>query len=489
MYQATTTGATMNHRRVASFRTPEELADHVAGLGIDLPFDADVQVGPDSPLAQPVAVAGRTAGNRFAILPMEGWDGTLAGGPSELTTRRWRRFGASGAKLIWGGEAVAVRPDGRANPQQLCLQPHTADAIADLRRALVTEHEALVGSSEDLVVGIQLTHSGRFARPLPPGALVPRIAYDHPPLSERFDLPTDQPLLGDDDLEELVADFVAAAVLAQEAGFHFVDIKHCHGYLGHELLSARSRPGRYGGSFENRTRFLRDIVAGIRADAPGLEIGVRLSAFDLRPFEPGPEGHGVPVAYDGDYPFAFGGAADGLAPDPDLVEPKRFLDLLTELGIGTVCLTAASPYYNPHLMRPAFSPPSDGYQPPEDPLVGVARLIGVTAQLKAHNPVLVVVSSGLSYLQEWLPNVAQHLVRTGMTDVAGLGRMVLSYPDLPLDVLAGRTLVRKHLCRTFSDCTTAPRNGMVSGCYPLDDFYKVMPEAAKVKGIKKELAL
>lgn len=479
----------MNYRRAASFRTAEELGDHIAALGIDLPFDEDVDSGPNAPLAQPIDVVGRRAGNRFAILPMEGWDGTLEGGPSELTTRRWQRFGGSGAKLIWGGEAVAVRPDGRANPQQLCLQPHTADAIAGLREELVAAHEAAVGDVDDLVVGLQLTHSGRFARPVPPGALAPRIAYDHPVLAERFDLAPDHPVMTDDELDELVADFVAAAVLAQQAGFDFVDIKHCHGYLGHELLTARSRPGRYGGSFENRTRFLRDIVAGIRQSAPGLEMGVRLSSFDLRPFSPGPEGHGVPVDHEGEYPYTFGGSPDGLGPDPDLVEPKQFLDLLGELGISTVCLSAASPYYNPHLMRPAFSPPSDGYQPPEDPFVGVARLIGVTAQLKAHSPDLVIVSSGLSYLQEWLPNVGQHLVRTGMTDVLGLGRMVLSYPDLPRDVLQGNTLVRKHICRTFSDCTTAPRNGMVSGCYPLDDFYKQMPEAAKVKGIKKELAI
>ncbi|HUG85498.1 MAG TPA: hypothetical protein VMM13_13090, partial [Euzebya sp.] len=350
----------MNHRRVASFRTAEEFAQHIAGLGIELPFDDDVEPAPGSPLAQPVEVAGQTAGNRFAILPMEGWDGTLEGAPSELTTRRWTRFGASGAKLIWGGEAVAVRPDGRANPQQLCLQQGTVGAIADLRGALVAAHEGRFGTAEDLVVGLQLTHSGRFSRPLPPGAMVPKIAYHHPPLSERFDLPADHAPMTDEEVDELVADFVTAAVLAQEAGFAFVDIKHCHGYLGHELLSARSRPGRYGGSFANRTRFLRNIVAGIRASAPELQMGVRLSAFDLRPFTAGAQGHGEPIPYEGDYPYTFGGAPDGLAPDPDLAEPKAFLDLLTELGIGMVCLTAASPYYNPHLMRPAFSPPSDG---------------------------------------------------------------------------------------------------------------------------------
>jgi 2,4-dienoyl-CoA reductase-like NADH-dependent reductase (Old Yellow Enzyme family) len=479
----------MEYRRVATFRTGAELRDHLDSLGVDLPFDEVVEHGQDALLARPIDVCGRTVGNRFAILPMEGWDGTPDGRPSELTFRRWRRFGSSGAKLIWGGEAVAVRPDGRANPRQLCIQEPTAPAIAALRLALVAEHEAQFGSSADLLVGLQLTHSGRFARPLPPGDLAPMIAYHHPPLAERFGLPPDPPLLTDDDLDALVADFVTAAVRARDAGYDFVDVKHCHGYLGHELLSARSRPGRYGGSFENRTRFLRDIVAGIRAAAPELGIGVRLSAFDLRPFQPGPDGTGEPIAYEGAYPFAFGGAPDGLAPDPDLADPKAFLDLLAELGVGMVCLSAASPYYNPHLMRPAFSPPSDGYQPPEDPLVGVARIVGVTAALKRHRPDLVVVGSGYSYLQEWLPQVAQHAVRTGAVDVVGLGRMVLSYPDFPADVLAGRTLRRKHVCRTFSDCTTGPRNGMVSGCYPLDDFYKATDDAKVIKGIKKELAI
>ena len=94
------------------------------------------------------------------------------------------------------------------------------------------------------------------------------------------------------------------------------------------------------------------------------------------------------------------------------------------------------------------------------------------------------VGSGYSYLQDWLPNVAQAVVKTGMVDSVGLGRMVLSYPDLPADVLAGTVMQRKKICRTFSDCTTAPRNGIISGCYPLDPFYKKMPEFKELAAVK-----
>jgi NADPH2 dehydrogenase len=281
----------------------------------------------------------------------------------------------------------------------------------------------------------------------------------------------------------LIDDFVNAAVLARQADFSFVDIKHCHGYLGHELLSARRRAGRYGGSLENRMRSLSEIAAGIRANAPGLGIGVRLSAFDMVPFKSDAHEVGVPEADDEGYPFAFGFTPVGAAGSVD--DADEFLARLPALGIHWVCLSAGSPYYNPHIQRPAIFPPSDGYLPPEDPLVGVARQIAATAALKARHPQLVIVGSGYSYLQEWLPNVAQYSIRRGLADVVGVGRLVLSYPDLPADVMAGRPLKTKLLCRTFSDCTTAPRNGLISGCYPLDPFFTKHPQAAQLKIIKK----
>lgn len=472
----------MTIRRVASLRTPARFLDHLNQLGISLPFDEIMQSGPDSPLAQPYQFKDRLIGNRFCILPMEGWDGTPDGRPNELVTRRWQHFGLSGAKLIWGGEATAVRLDGRANPNQLIISQDTANDLAALRETLVQTHENAFGRSDDLLVGLQLTHSGRFARPYDK-TLKPAILYHHPILDQKFGLSSDYPLMTDGEIEQLIEDFVQAAVLTQQSGFEFVDIKHCHGYLGHEFLSAIGRDGNYGGSFENRTRFLREIVAGIRSAAPSLEIGVRLSAFDWIPFKPGEDKTGEPESVGNGYPYAFGGDESGL--NIDLTEPLAFLDLLKSLDIELVCITAGSPYYNPHIQRPAIFPPSDGYQPPEDPLAGVARQIAVVAELKKQRPNLLYVGSGYSYLQDWLPNVAQAAVRTNMTDFVGLGRMVLSYPELPADVLAGQTLQRKRICRTFSDCTTAPRNGMVSGCYPLDDFYKNRPEYKELVELKK----
>jgi NADPH2 dehydrogenase len=476
-------GAVMTYRRIASLKTIQEFLEYTASLGIDMPFNEHVEGGDTAPLAQPLEVLGMTIGNRFTVLPMEGWDGTLSGKPTDLTFRRWQRFGESGAKLVWGGEAVAVRHEGRANPNQLFINWETVGDLEKLRETLVESHQEAHGRVDDLVVGLQLTHSGRYSRPDPDGKSKPRLAYDHPLLNKKMGLPSRSGLvLADDDLEEVISDFIQAAILAREAGYNFIDIKHCHGYLGHELLSAVERTGKYGGSFENRTRFLRQIVDGVRREAPGLEIGVRLSAFDFRPFKKGADGVGQPDLVGGQdtYPYTFGGGKSGL--EIDMGETEAFLSLLQGLDIRLLCLTAGCPYYNPHIQRPALFPPSDGYLPPEDPLVGVARQIEATARLKKRFPGLVMVGSAYSYLQEWLPNVAQAVVRNGMADSIGLGRMMLSYPLLPADVLSGKPLKRKQICRTFSDCTTAPRKGLVSGCYPLDEFYKGMLEAEVLRG-------
>ena len=277
----------MTYTRIAQLRTPAQFAQHIQSLGITLDFDAELLPAPGSPLAQPGRVSTRhpPLTNRFCVLPMEGWDATTDGKPTELVTRRWQRFGQSGAKLIWGGEAVAVRPDGRANPRQLVINESNWPDLARLRESLVRAHAAR-WNTDDLFVGLQLTHSGRFCRPTDNQRLEPRILYAHPLLNRKFGLPDNYPVMTDSDIERLIADYVEAAVLTQQAGFQFVDIKHCHGYLGHEFLSAVDRPGKYGGSLANRTRFLREIVSGIRAAAPGLEIGVRLSAFDFIPFHP-----------------------------------------------------------------------------------------------------------------------------------------------------------------------------------------------------------
>jgi NADPH2 dehydrogenase len=482
--------------KIGSFDGVQGFRQHLASLHLDMPCDETVTAGTGTPLAAAIGVLGRTIRNRFAIQPMEGWDGTEDGRPSENTKRRWRRFGQSGAKLIWGGEAVAVRRDGRANPNQLMLTEETQAEIAGLRALLVASHKETGGDDRDLVIGLQLTHSGRFCRPNEKMRGEPMILYRHPILDRKFGIGATHPVMSDSDIERLIVDFIIAAKRARDCGYDFVDLKHCHGYLGHEFLSARSRPGRYGGSLENRTRFLRELVAGIRAEAPGLAIAVRVSAFDLVPFKQSAErdpeanaGVGIPDLPANARPYTYGFGVNAEHPtDVDLTEAKGFLQTLSDLDIKLVNISGGSPYYNPHAMRPAIYPPSDGYLPPEDPLVGVMRHLAATRDLKQAFPDLTIVGSGYTYLQEYLPNVAQAAVRQGWTDFVGLGRMVLAYPELPQDVLSGKGLQKKRLCRTFSDCTTAPRNGLVSGCYPLDAFYKKSAEFKTLAGIKKAAA-
>lgn len=477
--------------RVSTFKTSADLRRRLSELGLSLPVDDEILTGPSSPLAQPVGWSGGSIGNRWAIHPMEGWDGTEEGRPTDLTRRRWRNFGLSGAKLIWGGEAVAVRQDGRANPNQLRIGEDTLSELESLREDLLDSHRRHIGPTEDLLVGLQLTHSGRYSRPNRKDQPEPRIVYPHPILDRRVGVASDEAVLSDSEIDRLIEDFVRAAKQAARIGFQFVDVKHCHGYLGHEFLTAFDRKGKYGGSFENRTRFLRSIVEGIRSEASGLEIGVRLSAFDFLPYRPDPKtsterklGPGVPEEWSGEYRYHFGDDPLGGGAEP-LSEPARFVRLLLDLGIRLLNVSAGSPYYNPHIQRPAFFPPSDGYQPPEDPLVGVVRLLSAARILKSACPEALVVGTGFTYLQDFIPQVAQAVVREGWMDFAGVGRLVLSYPELPHDSLTAGVLDRKKICRTFSDCTTAPRKGMVSGCFPLDPFYKGSELGVQFRALKQ----
>jgi len=482
-----------DYPKVGSLDGVTGFRNYVTSLGLDMPCDDIVAHGPSSPLAAPVEVDGMKIGHRLAVHPMEGWDCERDGRPSENTKRRWRRFGASGAKLVWGGEACAVRPDGRANPKQLIMTEQSMGDIAAMRESVIAAHKEATGE-EDVVIGLQLTHSGRFCKPNDNTKFESMIAYRHPLLDRKFGVPADRKPMTDDEIKRLIEDFVVAAKRAKATGFDFVDIKHCHGYLAHEFLSAVDREGPYGGSLENRTRFLREVVEGIRAEAPGLKMGVRLSAFDSVPFKPDPArsapgalGPGIPEEHAIPYRYAFGGNKDNPL-EYDLTETKAFFEIMRGLGIRFVNVTAASPYYNPHIIRPALYPPSDGYHPPEDPFVGVMRQLEVVRDLKKAFPDFCLMGSGYTYLQDFFPNVAQAVVSRGWVDLVGLGRMVLAYPELPLDILQGRTPNKKRYCRTFSDCTTAPRNGIVSGCYPLDAHYKKTPEFKQLAAVKKAVA-
>ncbi|MFV1968132.1 MAG: NADH:flavin oxidoreductase [Pirellulaceae bacterium] len=478
-----------SYPKIAQLKTVDAFRQRLDELGLDLPVDDGVLSAEEgSPLAQSMQIGPFTVDNRWCIHPMEGWDANPDGSPSELTLRRWRNFGRSGAKLIWGGEAAAVQPDGRANPRQTMAIPSNKAGLAALLNEVLAAHRERFGNADDLIVGLQLTHSGRFCRPTSK-RLEPRIAYHHPLLDAKFGIdPDDQSVVWtDDDLEAMIDNYVTAAGLARDVGFQFVDVKACHGYLLHEFLSARTRAGPFGGDFEGRTRVLTTIVERVRKAYPDLMVGVRISVFDVPPYKTG-RGVGEPMEFESLLPYrlAFGANEDNPR-EVNLEEPVRLIRHLRDLGVAAVNLSCGSPYYNPHIQRPAIFPPGDGYLPPEDPLAGVARQIQATRQCKAAVPELPMVGTGYTYLQEYLPHVAQAVVRQGWVDLVGLGRMVLAYPEMPADSLAGRPLQRKRICRTLSDCTTGPRGGIVSGCFPLDPHYKALPEARQLRGIKERL--
>jgi NADPH2 dehydrogenase len=479
---------TSAYPKIGQLKNIRQLRERLQELGLTLPVDDEILTAEaGSPMAMPLAIDGLSVGNRWCIHPMEGWDANRDGSPSAHTLRRWRNFGLSGAKLIWGGEAAAVVPAGRANPNQTLATCENRAGLAALLQEVKRAHHEKFADTSDLWVGLQLTHSGRFCRPNGP-RLEPRIAYHHPLLDAKFGIDPldDMVVMTDDEVERLIDAYVAAAGLARQVGFDFVDVKACHGYLLHEFLSARRRTGRFGGDLAGRTRVLTTIIERVRAECPGLAVGVRLSVFDSVPFRTSRE-VGQPWPFADHLPYEFGFGVD--QGDPlaiDLAEPIELLRQLKKLGVAAVNISAGSPYYNPHLQRPAIFPPSDGYLPPEDPLVGVCRQIDAARLCKQAVDGMPMIGTGYSYLQDYLPHVAQAVVRAGWIDAVGLGRMVLAYPRLPADTLETGSMARKLVCRTFSDCTTAPRQGMISGCFPLDPYYKALPEAARLKIFKQQ---
>lgn len=471
--------------RYFKFHSRDDLEAECRRLGLDLRFSDDL-----GPLFQPVALGPLWAGNRLCIQPMEGCDGTPDGRPGELTFRRYRRFGAGGAKLLWG-EATAVAEEGRANPRQLLLNEDTAPdlgrMLADCRQA----HREAFGSDDDLVVGLQLTHSGRYShrRPLPAfhdPLLDPRTVVDR---ATGRTIDAAYPLLDDNYLRRLVDHYVAAARLAYRIGFQFVDVKQCHRYLLSELLAARTRPGPYGGSLENRTRLARDIITAIRREVPGLVVATRLNVYD-----------GVPPAAlplpDAQATLSVWGARPDDPLQPDLTEPRWWIGEMARLGVAFVNVSMGNPYATPHVIRPFEYPPPDGYATPEHPLIGVARHFRLAAELQQAFPALPLVGSGYSYLQEFLYQAGAANVRDGRIAVVGVGRAALPQPDFARLLREHGRLDRKRICRTFSYCTALMRSKhnelgqFATGCPPFDkEVYGPIWEAARAKPASGEQEL
>jgi len=460
------------------YRALDELRDDVAARGMRVPLREDM-----APLAEPAVVGppgagARLAANRLAVHPMEGCDGNLDGTPGELTFRRWRRFAAGGAAILWG-EATAVAPEARANPRQLLLSAATAP---ELKRLLDETREARrqrFGTDAGFVIGLQLTHSGRWSHGGP-------IIVQHGAAIDAVRHCEATPVLPDFALEELEERFAAAAALAAQIGFDFVDIKQCHTYLLNELLGARTRGGAYGGDYSHRTRFVRNVFGRVRAQlGDEIMLATRMSAFDGTPYTSGPDGTGVmaPAAL----PYMHGWGTAGSDPArPDLEEPVRLVGDLRALGLAMVNVTMGSPYFNPHIGRPFERAPVDGYTSPEHPLSGVERHFAVAEAIQRAHPDLPVIGTGYSWLRHYALHAGAANVASGAVTFVGLGRGALAYPDFAVDALERGSMERDRACIGVSYCTAlmrAKHNAMgqyATGCVPRDRIYAEALKEANV---------
>jgi 2,4-dienoyl-CoA reductase-like NADH-dependent reductase (Old Yellow Enzyme family) len=423
----------------ALFADRRALENEVAALGLDIRFEHEIDAA-----LQPLTIANRTVGNRFAIHPMEGCDGTLDGQPDELTFRRWERFGAGGAKLLWG-EAVAIDPDVRANTRQLLIAEHTLPSLERLIAGARKAH----GAASDFLVGIQLTHSGRWAYP------TPTVMFHDPALRNNGRIITD------DELDRLQDQYVEASRRARDIGADFVDIKQCHRYLLSEMLAAKTRPGKYGGSLENRTRFVRELLVRLAAEVPDLIRGSRMNFYDGLPFAKNPTtGIGEPVA-------------NATANYLDVDEAVEALKMFRDAGLQLVNVTAGCPYFNPHIGRPADKEPPDGYGAPENQLLGVARHFRLAEAACRACPDLPVVGTGYSYLRQYAVEAAEANLRAGRVSMVGMGRGAIAYPDFARDV----QMDKRKVCITVSYCTSLMRakgnelGQYAAGCAPRDPVY------------------
>ncbi len=432
----------MAHERF-HFKDRRALERKIAELHLDLPLADDISI-----LFSPIQIAGKTLPNRFAVHPLEGADSEPFGGPSELTFRRYRRFGRSGCGLIWS-EATAVTDEGRSNPRQLMIAKKTKDGFKRLVEETRQAARQKFGPGHTLLLVLQLTHSGRFSKP--EGRPRPVIAQHNPILDGKMGLSPDYPIIADKELDALEEIFVSAAELAHEAGFDGVDVKACHGYLVSEFLASFTRKeSKYGGPFENRTRFLVETSKKIKDEVKGLFVTSRLNIFDALP-----------------YPYGFGADKED-AEKEDLSEPIKLIEKLAEIGFSLLNISCGIPKHKPHYGRP-YDVPFLGMAPPEEhPLVGVSRLLRLTGELQKSFPALPMVGTGYSWLRHFFPNVAAAMVQTGKASLIGLGREALAYPDWMDDLAENGVLNPRKVCLTCSRCSQLLRDGGRVGCVVRD---------------------
>ena len=437
------------------YRSLCELQEKAAELHVYLPFAQDTRI-----LSSEIVIGDRHIPNRLGTAPMEGADAEPDGAPSELTRRRYQRAAEGGSGMLWY-EAVSIVPEGRSGPHQLMLTRDNLDTYKRMNEA-VREVGYRKNKFFPYLV-MQANHSGRYSNPY--GAPAPLIAYRHP-YYEKLRAADDSCIVSDDYLKRLEEQFGEAAFLAKEAGFDAVDIKACHGYLLFELLSAYTRPGNYGGTFENRTRLLRCGIANAKqAETRDFKVTARLSIYDGYP-----------------YPYGFG-VAEGGSDLPDMTEPVRLVrTLYEEDGLLFVNLTMGNPYVNSHVTRPFDF---GKYVPSEHPLAGVARMIREVGKVKKEVPGMIISASAPSYLREYAGYYAAGAIEEGLCDQMLFGRMSFADPDFANEILMNGTIDPKRACLACGKCGDLIRASRPTGCVIRGDRLYLSEYQAYLKDVRE----
>ncbi len=443
----------MQHERF-HYKTLSEVQAKAAELGVFLPFAADTRA-----LAQPLTVQGVTFANRLGTAPMEGADSEPDGSPGEYTRRRYLREAAGGSAVIWF-EAVSIGEEGRSSRTQLLITEKNLDAYRRMNDAIREAGLRANGYAPFLVM--QANHSGRYSNP--DNRPAPLIAYRHPWL-EQFRAADDSCIVTDDYLQRLEERFGEAAKLAKDAGFDAVDIKACHGYLPAELLSAHTRPGRYGGSYENRTRLLKNGIRAAKAqEGDGFLVTSRLGIYD---------GYA--------WPYGFG-VREGGGLEPDLSEPIRLVrELYEEEGLRLINLTMGNPYATTHVTRPYDA---GKYVPEEHPFEGLARMIGGIGAVRKAVPGMAVLASAPTYLRQFADLYAAGAVEQGLCDGMLFGRMAFADPDFANEIVKKGRIDARRVCLTCGKCGDLIRAHKPTGCVVRDPgtflgFYREFAEEKK----------
>jgi len=420
-----------------------DLKKDINAMGLDLPLSENLDI-----LRQPIEIYGKKVKNRLSIQPMEGFDGKFDGTPSELTIRRYRRYSAGGAGLIWM-ESISTTNTAKTCPRMSGIRRSNLDVF---KHIILEIKECAADGIPPFIVG-QLTHCGRGANM----DKAPWTGLNYPSMIACTNpyLPRENTrILTDDEIWGIIDDYVECAALMKEAGFDCVDVRACHGYLLNEMLSAYTRENSiFGGSFENRTRMMLTIIDRINNEVR-IPLATRLSVTDIVP-----------------YPYGWGMKEDGSL-EEDFTEPLKLGRILLDKGVRLMNLSLGRNHVG-HIQSPSDHP---RLYPRDHQLVSVEYFQKMAATFKKNFPEAVVITGCFAWLKQFYPFVAAGGIENGKFDIAGVARTALANPNFARDLFRDGKVDPNKVCIGCGSCGSlighSASEGAPTGCVTRDPkFY------------------